>query len=49
MAAVCVAALSDLAAEQVTFELVSDAKAAAAAPPLPEQLRGLFAGLQRDA
>ena len=49
VAAVCVAALSDLAAEQVTFELVSDAKAAAAAAPLPEQLRGLFAGLQRDA
>ena len=46
VAAVCVAALTDLAAKGATFELVSEA---AEAPPLAEQLKGLFAGLAKDA
>lgn len=48
VAAVCVAALTDPAARNVTFELVSK-PAEGQAPPLAQQLRGLFAGLKPDA
>ena len=53
VAAVCVAALTDPAARNVTLEL-HGAKpgaegAAPAVPPLAEQLHGLFQGLKPDA
>ncbi|PSC74312.1 epimerase [Micractinium conductrix] len=49
VAAVCVAALSDPAARNVTLELVSKPAVGQPAAPLPKQLKGLFAGLQADA
>lgn len=45
VAAVCVAALGSPATERVTFELVTEP---GDAPPLAEQLKGLFAGLKKD-
>jgi len=49
LAVVCVAALTDPDARNVTFELASEpVPAGAAAVPLEEQVRGIFAGLQPD-
>lgn len=48
VAAVCVAALTDPAARNVTLELLS-APADGEPAPLAQQLRGLFAGLKPDA
>ncbi|KAL4419569.1 hypothetical protein ABPG77_003595 [Micractinium sp. CCAP 211/92] len=48
VAAVCVAALTDSATRNVTFELVGK-PAEGQAPPLAQQLRGLFTGLKADA
>lgn len=57
LAAVCVAALNDPAARNVTLELFSKRQqqqqqgqgAAAAVPPLKEQIPGVFKGLVPDA
>lgn len=46
VAAVCVAALSDPAAKNVTLELVSEKGGEVL--PLAQQLAGIFAGLKRD-
>ncbi len=49
VAAVCVAALTDPAAENLTLEIMSKPPAAGVLlPPLTEQLKGFFHGLQRD-
>ncbi|GAB4820791.1 hypothetical protein N2152v2_007837 [Parachlorella kessleri] len=49
VAAACVAALSDPAAQNVTLELTSKAPGGGSSvPPLEEQLRTLFKGLQPD-
>lgn len=49
VAAVCVAALTDPAAKNVTLELVSKPAEGQAPAPLAQQLRGLFGGLKPDA
>jgi hypothetical protein len=51
VAAVCVAALTDPAADKVTFELMAgngDQSAKDAAVPLVDQLKNIFSGLKKD-